>query len=246
MPLTEYYANGDYYRYICKACYKKKANESRRRKKMAQAQAAQAQAQANEMRKSVVAGMCYCKMCNMVKPLEEFYQRRYGGHSTYCKDCERARAREQHRKRIATKEGREKRRAQRIKYRDTHRAQLAEAARIRRRQAGIGPRHRVDKEKILKMYAEGLPVPDIAKACLVKEHTVRQYAAKSGIQRVRHDRVKACRNCWLYPCFTGIENMSSNLAETCKSFRLKSAKVKAKKNGEKTARNSPKNANFTV
>ena len=87
--------------------------------------------------------------------------------------------------------------------------------------AGIPPKKRIDKAKMLKMYADGIPVPDIAKACNASEHTVRQYAAGTGIKRERADRAQVCRNCWLYPCFKGIENFETNFALTCRSWHLR-------------------------
>lgn len=175
-----------------------------------------------------------CQKCGEVKLLSEFYHRKDGSHSKWCKCCDRARAREYHRKMYATKEGREKKLAQRARYRAEHREELKEAQMLRRRADGIPPRRRLDRYKILKMYAEGYPVEQIAEECGTKVETVRQYASKAHVHRERYDRVRVCRNCWLYPCFSGIENMSSNLAKTCKSWHKRSAKVKAKNNGEKT------------
>lgn len=32
---------------------------------------------------------------------------------------------------------------------------------------------------------------------------------------------QVCKNCWLFPCFSGMENLSSNFALTCKKFKIK-------------------------
>lgn len=32
---------------------------------------------------------------------------------------------------------------------------------------------------------------------------------------------QVCKNCWLFPCFSGMENLSSNFALTCKKFKMK-------------------------
>lgn len=227
LPMSEFYSNGaKYTRHECKTCYKRRVMERRR--------------------KPAGDGFRYCSKCGALKPVSEFYQRKDGGYSSNCKACDRARAKADYHVRYTTKEGREKKRLSRAKYREEHRAELKEAERIRRRKAGVPPRRHIDKAKILKMYGEGVPVVDIARECGTTEHTVRQYAAKSGIPRVRSDRAQVCRNCWLYPCFKGIENFSTNFALTCRSWKLKSAKVKAQKNGENTACKPPKNANFTV
>ena len=162
-----------------------------------------------------------CQHCGEVKLVTEFYHRKDGSHSKWCKDCDRARAREYHRRVYTTPEGRAKRLAHRAKYREAHREELKEYARLRRRAAGIMPKPRLNRNKMLKMYVEGFPVEKIAEECGTKVETVRQYASKAGVHRERYDLLKVCRNCWKYPCFKGIENMSSNLALTCYRWRLK-------------------------
>lgn len=166
-----------------------------------------------------------CQHCGEVKLISEFYHRKDGSHSKWCKVCDRARAREYSRRVYSTPEGRTKRLAQRAKYRAEHREQLKEDQRLRRRKAGIMPRHRLDRQKILKMYAEGHPVEKIAEDCITTVKVVRSYASKAHVRRERYDRAKVCLNCWLYPCFNGIDTMSSNLAVTCKSWHLR-GKVK--------------------
>lgn len=162
-----------------------------------------------------------CQHCGEVKLISEFYHRKDGSHSKWCKACHRAWAREYERRAYSTPEGRAKRLAQKAKYRAEHREEIKEAERLRRRTAGIMPRRRLDRQKILKMYADGIPVPDIAKACNASEHTVRHYAAGTGIKRERADRARVCRNCWKYPCFKGIENFEANFALTCRSWHLR-------------------------
>lgn len=166
-----------------------------------------------------------CQHCGEVKLITEFYHKKDGSHSKWCKVCDRARSSEYSRRVYSTSEGRTKRLAQRAKYRAEHREELKEAQRLRRRKAGIMPRHRLDRQKILKMYADGIPVPDIAKACNASENTVRKYAAGTGIKRERADRAQVCRNCHNYPCFQGIENFETNFALTCRSRHLR-GKVK--------------------
>ena len=192
-----------------------------------------------------------CQHCGEVKLISEFYHRKDGSHSKWCKACYRARAREYNSRVYSTPEGRAKLLAQQAKYRAEHREELLarqakyraehreellarqakyraehreelkEAKRLRRRKAGIMPKRRLDRQKILKMYADGIPVPDIAKACNASEHTVRKYASKAHVRRERYDRAKVCRNCWKYPCFKGIENFETNFALTCRSWHLR-------------------------
>lgn len=201
LPITEFYKNGGgYHKHECKECYRERANERKKAK---------------------LAGMKRCTKCGVLKPLGDFYLLKTGYYQPTCKQCAREQARLDYHARYSTKAGREKKLVQRAKYRAEHREQLKEDQRLRRRAAGIMPRHRLDRQKILKMYAEGHPVEKIAEECGTKVETVRQYASKANVRRERYDRARVCRNCWLYPCFDGIDTMSSNLAVTCKSWHLR-------------------------
>lgn len=66
-------------------------------------------------------------------------------------------------------------------------------------------------------------------------NTNEEFKAKhnaKAAERKRKARAKAkaeateqvCRNCWLYPCFRGIENMTTNFALTCRKWHLKGDK----------------------
>ena len=201
LPMSEFYSSGKYIRHECKTCYKKRVMDRRR--------------------KHAGDGFRYCSKCGALKSVSEFYQRKDGSYSSNCKTCDRAKSNAYYRLLKTTIEGREKIRITQAKFREGHREELKEANRIRRRKAGVAPRHRVNKDKILKMYGEGVPVVDIAMKCGTTENTVRQYASKSGIHRVRSNRAQVCSKCWLYPCFRGIENFTTNFALTCRSWKLK-------------------------
>ena len=201
LPMSEFYSSGKYIRHECKTCYKKRVMERRR--------------------KHACDGFRYCSKCGALKSVSEFYQRKDGSYSSNCKTCDREKSNAYYRLIKTTNEGREKIRISQAKFREVHREELKEADCIRRRKAGVPPRHRVNKDKILKMYGEGLPVVDIARKCGTTVYTVRQYASKSGIHRCRSNRAKVCHNCWLYPCFKGIDNFSTNFALTCRSWKLK-------------------------
>lgn len=172
-------------------------------------------------RKTAIDGFRYCSKCGALKSVSEFYNLNDGSYSSNCKTCHRARTKAYYHFLKTTNEGREKIRITQAKFRDWHREELKEANRIRRRKAGVAPRHRVNKDKILKMYGEGVPVADIARECCSTEHSVRNFASNSGIHRVRSNMAKVCSNCWLYPCFKGIENFTTNFALTCRSWKLK-------------------------
>ena len=206
LPITVYYRNGGgRYRHECKDCCRERARERRRAHRADQ------------------PGVRRCKKCGKEKPISEFYFRTHGI-SSLCMECERANAREYYHvhEETATQEQKDKRRAYQAKYRAEHREQLNEYQRVRRRKAGGLPQKRVDKKKILKMYAEGVPVQEIAQECNSTPRSVMALANRAGVKReTRVNQAQVCRNCWLYPCFRGIDTMSSNLALTCRRWHLR-------------------------
>lgn len=57
-----------------------------------------------------------------------------------------------------------------------------------------------------------------------RERHKRRAAERERVKRAKqkHESIEqACRNCVNYPCFEGMENIESNLAETCKSWHLR-------------------------
>ena len=114
-----------------------------------------------------------------------------------------------------------KKREYRRRYYLAHREECLAKAKEYRRAHGIFSRVPIDKEKVAKMYLDGVPVGDIAKAFRVTIGTIYNYMRLAGVRRERSDLTAACRNCWLYPCFRGIDTMASNLAKTCKSYKFK-------------------------
>ena len=60
-----------------------------------------------------------------------------------------------------------------------------------------------------------------------REHSEEYKARQREKYRARVEAKRAllrrqvCANCWLFPCFTGIETMSSNLALTCRKWHNK-------------------------
>lgn len=51
------------------------------------------------------------------------------------------------------------------------------------------------------------------------------YKGRGTINYQKHNAIHregvTCKNCTRYPCFAGIDNMFSNLAETCHRFKKK-------------------------
>lgn len=71
---------------------------------------------------------------------------------------------------------------------------------------------------IVDMYEKGYSLGDISSRLQVTVGHIREVIERDGC---RGQEVRLCCDCWLYPCFTGIENMSSNLALTCQKYHRK-------------------------
>lgn len=87
-------------------------------------------------------------------------------------------------------------------------------------------RAKVDRTLLARLYGEGVPTEEIAERCGCSVRTVRCYAWHAGVRYgcnkvEKPEERKVCANCWRYPCFRGIETMSSNLAETCKNWHMR-------------------------
>lgn len=95
-----------------------------------------------------------------------------------------------------------------------------------------------EEKPVSEFYKHGKYVSQPCKACSKNASKLRWQAEKERKRKLaerasklaadKHMRRKmakdgelVCRNCWLYPCFKGIDTMSSNLAETCISCHLR-------------------------
>jgi len=163
-----------------------------------------------------------CTKCGKLKPISEFYKKSKdkGGYEAQCKACKLAYQKQRH---IATMKDpnlHHKRLLTQLKYRKRYGYKIAEKERLERRKNGIPPQRYVNKDLLLELYARGLPIDVIAEKCNCVPATVKLYAYRNGVRRGRGKK-KICNNCVEYPCFVGIENMSSNLALTCPKYRIK-------------------------
>ena len=163
-----------------------------------------------------------CTKCGEIKPLSEFYKKgkKDDCYEAQCKACKLAYQKERqaiimndpnlHFRRLLTQ----------LKYRKQYGYKIAEKERLKRRKKGISPQKYVNKELLLELYAQGLPIDVIAKKCNCVPATVKLYAYRNGIRR-GHKKQRICHNCINFPCFAGIETISSNLALTCPDFKMK-------------------------
>ena len=162
-----------------------------------------------------------CSKCGEVKRLENFYfNKARGRYEAQCKSCKLAYQKERHKLIMNDPNLHQKRLVTQSKYRDRYRDIIAKKERLKRRKMGISPQKYVNKELLLELYAKGLPIEVIAKKCNCVPATVKLYAQKNGVRR-GHKKQRICYNCVEFPCFSGIESISSNLALTCYKYRIK-------------------------
>ena len=160
-----------------------------------------------------------CTKCGETKLLSNFYfDKRKGRYEAQCKACKLAYQKKRHELVMQDQNLHHKRLVVQSKYRNRYRDRIAEKSRLERRKKGISPQKYVNKELLLNLYAQGLPIDVIAKRCNCVPATVKLYAYRNGIRR-GHTKQRICYNCIEFPCFVGIETISSNLALTCPKFR---------------------------
>ena len=76
-----------------------------------------------------------------------------------------------------------------------------------------------DYELLRKLYPAHT-AKYIAKVLDRSVMSIHHHAHLLGLERPLRSRRK-CTNCNLYPCFKGLDNLSSNLAITCRNFKKK-------------------------
>ena len=160
-----------------------------------------------------------CSKCGEEKVVEDFYfNKKRGKYEAQCKACKLAYQKERHKQVMKDPNLHNKRLITQSKYRDRYRYKIAEKERLKRRKMGIPPQQYINKEKLLDLYRKGYPVQVIAEKCGCSYYTVKLYAQRNGVRRGRKKQ-RLCYNCKEYPCFFGIETISSNLALTCPKYK---------------------------
>lgn len=173
-----------------------------------------------------------CTKCGEVKNLSDFYfYKKEGRYESQCKACRLAYQKQRHQLIMNDPNLYHKRLLTQQKYRERNRYKIAEKARLERRKNGISPQRFVNKDLLLKLYADGLPIETIASKCKCSKYTVKLYAYRNGLRR-GHKTAKICQTCKEYPCFVGQENIESDFAKNCKKYKRINYKLKNKKQNE--------------
>ena len=162
-----------------------------------------------------------CTKCGEIKHLWDFYfNKKTGRYEAQCKACKLAYQKQRHEKIMNDPNLHKKRLLTQSKYRERYRVSIAQKERLKRRKIGISPQRYVNTKLLLELYKEGVPIEVIASKCNCVPATVKLYAYRNGIRR-GHKKQKICYHCKEFPCFEGIETMSSKLALTCPNFKTK-------------------------
>ena len=75
-------------------------------------------------------------------------------------------------------------------------------------------------KRIVMLFEKGYSPNDIASRCMVGVERVKHVIEREGC---RAGEARLCCDCWLYPCFDGMDSISSNLALTCQKYHRKEA-----------------------
>lgn len=74
--------------------------------------------------------------------------------------------------------------------------------------------------RIVMLFEKGYSPNDIASRCMVSVERVKHVIEREGC---RAGEARLCCDCWLYPCFDGMDSISTNLALTCQKYHRKEA-----------------------
>ena len=75
----------------------------------------------------------------------------------------------------------------------------------------------VTDKRIVILYKKGYSPNDISSRCMVSIEHVRHVVENE----CRSGDARMCSECWLYPCFEGMDSICSNLALTCQKYHKK-------------------------
>ena len=178
-------------------------------------------------------GLFYCSLCHRIMPAEAFTAN--GKQFKLCNECRlKQKMRKADSKMRAIREPKPLNPAldddnqrkpkgkhgtsDRYEYHRQYWLNHKERLKARRCEALDESKSIVTDKLIVGMYMKGYSMNDISSRCQVTIGHIREVIERDGCKA---GSVRLCCDCWLYPCFQGIEVMSSNLALTCKSYRKK-------------------------
>ncbi len=157
-----------------------------------------------------------CRQCGKIKPIDEFYKKSNGQVFGRCKECAKT---------ARVKNALTESQAYHSRYYQENKERLNKARKNKRdleRKRNGYKNHILALSEItemIDMYRHGIPCKVIAQRLGASYSNVMRYINdyKNSLS-VNAKAEKTCKDCARYPCFKGIDTMSSNLALTCHDF----------------------------
>lgn len=180
----------------------------------------------------------FCIVCRRLLPHYAFYSRMLSWRSqSVCKQCSKhdGGAFSKHLRECAEykrmENERQKRKTAEIKARERKRRRNAQARRRKCEQellqrianGKIGHRNEIDQKLLAELYLNGYPTEIIAEKLHTTTKTITKLAKEMKLKRPKNYG-RYCKDCWLYPCFQGIDNFSTNFALKCQNWHPKDSK----------------------
>lgn len=156
-----------------------------------------------------------CTDCNTVKPVGDFITD--GKQYKVCNEC---RARHTKRQELGQKPKSPHGTGDRCEYHRQYYQENREKIKAKRCESSGTPIAVTTDKRIVMLFEKGYSPNDIASRCMVGVERVKHVIEREGC---RAGEARLCCDCWLYPCFDGMDSISSNLALTCQKYHRKEA-----------------------
>jgi len=156
-----------------------------------------------------------CIDCNTVKPVGDFITD--GKQYKVCNEC---RARHTKRQELCQKPKSPHGTGERCEYHRQYYQENKEKIKAKRCESSGTPSAVTTDKHIVMLFEKGYSPNDIASRCMVGVERVKHVIEREGC---RAGEARLCCDCWLYPCFDGMDSISSNLALTCQKYHRKEA-----------------------
>ena len=156
-----------------------------------------------------------CTDCNTVKPVGDFITD--GKQYKVCNEC---RARHTKRQELGQKPKSPHGTGDRCEYHRQYYQENREKIKAKRCESSGTPSAVTTDKRIVMLFEKGYSPNDIASRCMVGVERVKHVIEREGC---RAGEARLCCDCWLYPCFDGMDSISTNLALTCQKYHRKEA-----------------------
>ena len=156
-----------------------------------------------------------CSDCNTVKPVGDFITD--GKQYKVCNEC---RARHTKRQELGQKPKSPHGTGERCEYHRQYYQENKDKIKAKQCESSGTPSAVTTDKRIVMLFEKGYSPNDIASRCMVGVERVKHVIEREGC---RAGEARLCCDCWMYPCFDGMDSISSNLALTCQKYHRKEA-----------------------